>query len=245
MQRLVGCRFDLGAARTLKAPRAHEQVAIEALQRIERLEWVLEDRLHLPHEIHPRAAAADGRHVRTEETDRTVGWAREVQDHAHGAVSVFLGVVRDTNLGREVAGIEYAAYEGMAARELEHVAAEASARFGVQALVVEHRIGTLVLGEIRKGIELARARDPHKAAALEGWLRQVEVAFGGRVLGIDGAVSDQWGRMSAIRPIPVVDGLLAATAMVSGLTFVTRNDRNVAGLGAAVLNPFLFGDDRR
>jgi predicted nucleic acid-binding protein len=58
------------------------------------------------------------------------------------------------------------------------------------------------------------------------------------VLGIDNAVSDQWGRMSAIRPIPVIDGLLAATAVTHGLTLVTRNDRDVAGLGATVLNPF-------
>ena len=99
-------------------------------------------------------------------------------------------------------------------------------------------LSTLVLGEIRKGIELARPRDPGKATALERWLREVEAAFDGRVLGIDNAVSDQWGRMSAIRPVPVIDGLLAATALANGLTLVTRNERNVAGLGAMVLNPF-------
>ena len=99
-------------------------------------------------------------------------------------------------------------------------------------------LSTLVLGEIRKGIELARRRDPGKAAALEHWLQEVEVAFAGRVLGIDNAVADQWGRMSAIRSVPVIDGLLAATALTNGLTLVTRNDRDVAGLGAAVLNPF-------
>jgi predicted nucleic acid-binding protein len=114
------------------------------------------------------------------------------------------------------------------------------------AVVVDEEIflSTLVLGEIRKGIELARPRDPDKAAALERWLRQVEAAFDGRVLGIDNAVSDQWGRMSAIRPIPVIDGLLAATAAINGLTLVTRNDRDIAGLGAAVLNPFRIGEGR-
>jgi len=99
-------------------------------------------------------------------------------------------------------------------------------------------LSTLVLGEIRKGIELARRRDPGKAAALEIWLREVEAAFNGRVLGVDNAVSDHWGRMSAIRPVPAIDGLLAATALTNGLTLVTRNDRDVAGLGAKVLNPF-------
>lgn len=106
-------------------------------------------------------------------------------------------------------------------------------------------LSTLVLGEIRKGIELARSRDADKAAALERWLRLVEVAFDGRVLGIDNAVSDQWGRISAVRQIPAVDGLLAATAMTNGLTLVTRNERDVAGLGVAVLNPFRFDQIRR
>ena len=102
-------------------------------------------------------------------------------------------------------------------------------------------LSTLVLGEIRKGVELARPRDAGKATALERWLRDVEAAFGGRVLGIDNAVSDQWGRMSAIRTIPVIDGLLAATAVTNGLTLVTRNDRDIAGLGATALNPFRSG----
>ena len=106
-------------------------------------------------------------------------------------------------------------------------------------------LSTLVLGEIRKGVELARPRDPGKAVALERWLREVESAFDGRVLVIDNAVSDQWGRMSAIRPIPVIDGLLAATALVNRLTLVTRNDHDVAGLGAAVLNPFTDAQNHR
>jgi len=104
-------------------------------------------------------------------------------------------------------------------------------------------LSTLVLGEIRKGVELARARDSGKAAALESWLQEVEAAFDGRVLGIDNAVSDQWGRMSAIRPVPAIDGLLAATALTHGLILATRNDRDVAGLGATVLNPFRFAEN--
>ncbi len=99
-------------------------------------------------------------------------------------------------------------------------------------------LSTLVVGEIRKGVELARVRDPDKADALEQWLGQVEVAFDGRVLGIDNAVAHRWGRMSALRPTPVIDCLLAATAAVNRLTLVTRNDGDVAGLGAKVLNPF-------
>ena len=106
-------------------------------------------------------------------------------------------------------------------------------------------LSALVLGEVRKGVELARQRDRAKAAALESWLREVTAAFEGRVLGIDNAVSDQWGRISAIRPIPVIDGLLAATALTNGLTLVTRNDRDTAGLGARVLNPFRSSGNQR
>lgn len=103
-------------------------------------------------------------------------------------------------------------------------------------------LSTLVLGEIRRGVELARPRDLDKAEVLERWLGQVEAAFGNRILGVDNAVADQWGRLSAIRPLPVIDGLLAATAITNGLTLVTRNDRDIAGLGAAVLNPFRTGE---
>jgi len=99
-------------------------------------------------------------------------------------------------------------------------------------------LSALILGEIRKGIELARPRDPAKAEALQGWLDAVVEAFADRVIPVDRFVSDAWGRMSAMRPIPVIDGLLAATAKVHDLTLVTRNDADVAGLGVRVLNPF-------
>jgi toxin FitB len=106
-------------------------------------------------------------------------------------------------------------------------------------------LSTLVLGEIRKGVELVRPRDSGRAVALERWLREVEAAFDGRVLGIDNAVADLWGRMSAIRSVPAIDGLLAATALANGLTLVTRNDRDVAGLGATVFNPFEVAENHR
>ena len=99
-------------------------------------------------------------------------------------------------------------------------------------------ISVLVLGEIRKGIELRRSRDPRQAQVLEEWLYSVTEAFGELALPIETAITDEWGRLNAVRPIPVIDGLLAATAMVHGLTLVTRNESDVVGLGAAVLNPF-------
>ena len=99
-------------------------------------------------------------------------------------------------------------------------------------------LSTLVLGEIREGVELARRRDPAKAQALEAWLASVVVAFGDRVIPVDRVVSDEWGRLSAIRPIPAIDGLLAASAKVHGLTLATRNAADVSGLGVRVLDPF-------
>lgn len=99
-------------------------------------------------------------------------------------------------------------------------------------------LSALILGEIRKGIELARRRDPDKASVLEAWLGEVVSGFGDRLLPVDAAVADEWGRMSAIRPVQVIDALLAATAKANGLTLVTRNEADVAGLGIEVLNPF-------
>ena len=99
-------------------------------------------------------------------------------------------------------------------------------------------LSVLVAGEIRKGIELARRRDAGKADALEAWLKEVDRAFRERMLPIDRAVTDEWGRMQARRSIPAIDGLLAATAKVHRMTLATRNADHVAGIGASVLNPF-------
>ena len=100
-------------------------------------------------------------------------------------------------------------------------------------------ISSLTVGEIRKGIELARQRnDNDQAESLEAWLRRVIEEFSGRILSVDTQVADSWGQLSAIRPVPVVDGLLAATAVAHGFTLVTRNVSDVEGLGVRVLDPF-------
>ena len=58
-----------------------------------------------------------------------------------------------------------------------------------------------------------------------------------RLLPVDHTVAEEWGRLRAIRSVPVVDALIAATARVHALTLVTRNEKDVAGLGVATLNP--------
>ena len=99
-------------------------------------------------------------------------------------------------------------------------------------------LSVLTLGEIRKGIELIRDRDPNQAVSLENWLRYVEQHYEDRTLSIDAAISDAWGRMYYIRNVSAVDGLLAATAQIHNLTVATRNVVHFQGLGVKLLNPF-------
>ena len=99
-------------------------------------------------------------------------------------------------------------------------------------------LSVLVMGEIRRGIELLRNRDLHQAQHLEQWLIHLEEVFGDRILGVDARVADEWGRISSMRPTPVIDCILVATAKVHQLTLVTRNVNDVAGLGADTFNPF-------
>jgi predicted nucleic acid-binding protein len=99
-------------------------------------------------------------------------------------------------------------------------------------------LSALVIGEIRRGIELARKRDPQKATALETWLQDVVTGFDDRILTVDTKVAEEWGRLNALRPLPVVDALLAATARVKGLTLVTRNGKDLTGVGVSIFNPF-------
>jgi predicted nucleic acid-binding protein len=99
-------------------------------------------------------------------------------------------------------------------------------------------LSVLVLGEIRKGVERARPSDPVQARALEKWLTTVAASFAERILPIDQAVADEWGRMGAKRSVSTVDGLLAATAKVHAMTLATRNVSDVADLGAHFINPF-------
>ena len=96
----------------------------------------------------------------------------------------------------------------------------------------------LVLGEVRRGIALIARRDPLAATALEQWLARLLETFGDRVLPVDTAVADRWGLLNAPDPLPTVDGLLAATALVHDLTLVTRNVRGLERTGVTLHDPF-------
>ena len=100
-------------------------------------------------------------------------------------------------------------------------------------------LSVLTLGEIRKGIEAVA--DAKRRMRLNDWLEaDLPAFFTGRILGIDMAVADRWGRMVAAagRPLPAIDSLLAATAAQHGLRMVTRNTRDFADLGLDVINPW-------
>lgn len=99
-------------------------------------------------------------------------------------------------------------------------------------------LSVLTLGEIRKGVESIRRRDPKGAAALESWLGRVSEAHRDRVLPVDRSIAEEWGRMNVPDPLPVVDGLLAATAKVTGLTLATRNAGDIARTGVSFIDPF-------
>lgn len=99
-------------------------------------------------------------------------------------------------------------------------------------------LSALTIGEIRRGIERVRRRDPAASMALERWLHELVEAHAERILGVDLRVAEEWGRMNAPDPLPVIDGLLAATAHVHGLTLATRNVRDVERTGVAVVDPF-------
>lgn len=99
-------------------------------------------------------------------------------------------------------------------------------------------VSVLVVGEIQLGIELLRRRDPAQSASLEIWLGNLRRHYAERTLPITAEVAELWGRINASNPLPTVDSLMAATAIVRDMTFVTRNTPDVERAGVLILNPF-------
>ena len=103
-------------------------------------------------------------------------------------------------------------------------------------------LSVLTLGELTMGFALAPAG--RRRDELQDWVtRDVPRHFVGRLLPVDEEVAREWGRMSAEgrttgRELPAIDGLLLATARVHDLTLATRNERDIAGRGAPVVNPW-------
>lgn len=99
-------------------------------------------------------------------------------------------------------------------------------------------ISVLTVGELRKGVAAKMRTDPHAAKSLAAWVEGLEFGFAGQILAVDAATARLWGDWSGDRPRPVVDTLLAATAHLHGLTFVTRNSRDVSDIPVKLHNPW-------
>lgn len=113
------------------------------------------------------------------------------------------------------------------------------ARWVARTPAKEIATSVVVLAEIRRGIELKRRNDPKQAQFLDRWFMQMRSRLGDRVLPIDEPVADAWAMLSIPNPLPLIDGLLAATAKVHSLTLVTRNTADVARTRVSVLDPFV------
>src|SRR5262245_16593504 len=103
-------------------------------------------------------------------------------------------------------------------------------------------LSVLALGEIGKGI--AMLQQTKRRTVVESWLEvSLSVRFADRILVIDEAIADRWGRLSALAQLsgttlPVIDGLLAATALHHNLTLVTRNTKHVSATTVPTFNPW-------
>ena len=99
-------------------------------------------------------------------------------------------------------------------------------------------LSVLTVGEIRQGICRLQRRDRAQAAVFDQWLAGLLRAYSDRIVPVTAEVAEEWGRLNVPDPLPVVDGLLAATAKVHNWTLVTRNISDVANTGARLHNPF-------
>lgn len=100
-------------------------------------------------------------------------------------------------------------------------------------------ISVLTLGELRKGVAQRYRSDPHAAKLLATWVDGLEFTFADRILGVDAATARLWGELSAQRPRPVINTLLAATAIVHQMILVTRNTNDVQDIDVKLHNPFV------
>ena len=114
---------------------------------------------------------------------------------------------------------------------------------GVRAWFDEHKadqlwLSVLVVGELRRGVELLRRRDEQAGTRLSDWLDTVAHDFDDRIIPITVEVAERWAALNVPDPVPVVDGLLAATALERDRVLVTPTTADVERTGVAVVNPF-------
>jgi len=99
------------------------------------------------------------------------------------------------------------------------------------------RLSVVTLAEISRGAALKQKRDPKSAAHLSQWLQRLRRNHAGRILPITDEIALEWGRLSALRPWRSADAAIAATALVHGLTLVTRNTGDFEDCGVGLVDP--------
>jgi toxin FitB len=102
----------------------------------------------------------------------------------------------------------------------------------------ERHVSVLTLGELRRGIERRRRTDKRAAQQLETWLAELVTEHRQQIMPITSQIADRWGTLAVRDPVPITDGLLAATALVHDWTLVTRNAAAVERTGVRTVNPF-------
>ena len=100
-------------------------------------------------------------------------------------------------------------------------------------------MSVLTIGELRRGVLAQRLRNQSNADRLSAWLEQLEYEYRDFILDVGTAVIARWAALGSGRTLPVVDSLIAATAVTHDLTVVTRNTQDFIGLGVKTLNPFV------
>lgn len=99
-------------------------------------------------------------------------------------------------------------------------------------------LSVLTLGELRKGVKARHKTDPAAADLLGAWVDTIETTFADRLLGVDRATARLWGEFSSARSLPVIDTLIAATAIRHGIALVTRNMRDFKSTGTELVDPW-------
>jgi predicted nucleic acid-binding protein len=99
-------------------------------------------------------------------------------------------------------------------------------------------VSVLTIGELYKGIEIKRRVDPDAASRIGAWVEGIEAGFADRILAVTPTIARRWGQISADRSRPVIDTLIAATALMHELTLVTRNGGDIQGIEVAIFDPW-------
>ena len=99
-------------------------------------------------------------------------------------------------------------------------------------------LSVLTVGELRRGVWMLQQHDARKAARIGAWVDEIASEYADRILPVDGEVAQRWATLPARRTLPVIDALIAATALAHGLVVATRNTKDFADTGVLVVDPF-------